>query len=263
MRLMSTTQVDRLDTPTSRVAPHVSRYASGSLIASHTHDTLQVLYARSGTLQVRVRQHVCVVDPGRAALIPPGMEHAIRVREDTEMASLYCSNAALPDEFRSVAVSPMTQELILRTVERSSEHAFRADRHVHLLGLLFEELRTPALTIPRIHLPNDRRAARVCEEVLKSPADHPHLERLAERAGASPRTINRLLRRELGLSFRQWRQQVMMNMAIDALLQGASVSNVAIELGYTSVSAFSYAFRCWTGVSPTAYGKPQNNHVTQ
>lgn len=252
---MSTTQENRLDTPTSRVAPHVSRYASGSLIASHTHDTLQVLYATSGTLQVHVRRHVCMVDPGRAALIPPGVEHAIRVRADTEMASLYCSDAALPDEFRSVAVSPMTQQLILRTVERSSEHAFSTDRHVHLLGLLFEELRTPAFTIPHIRLPSDRRAARVCEEVLKSPADHPHLEMLAKSAGASPRTINRLLRRELGLSFRQWRQQVTMNIAVNALLQGTPVSNVATELGYTSVSAFSYAFRCWTGVPPTAYGK--------
>ncbi|WP_409524479.1 AraC family transcriptional regulator [Nitrincola sp. MINF-07-Sa-05] len=43
--------------------------------------------------------------------------------------------------------------------------------------------------------------------------------------------------------------------------QGQPVSDIAFDLGYSSVSAFSYAFRKQTGHSPSAYAKLTTTHL--
>ncbi|PTC35052.1 AraC family transcriptional regulator [Pseudomonas paraeruginosa] len=78
------------------------------------------------------------------------------------------------------------------------------------------------------------------------------LERLAEDAGASVRTLSRLFQRGLGMGFADWRRQVQLATAAAALIDGRAVSRIAHELGYTP-SAFSDMFRRELGVSPSEY----------
>ncbi len=246
------------DYPTSRVSPWVNDYPAGSTIPPHCHDDLQVLYANSGTMYVRTERQASVVSPGSAVVIPPGVEHEIRIHGHTKMASLYLGGVREPSllhGFRSITVSPILKQLILRTVEKSSDRAFSASRNVNLLGLLFEEMQCPSLDAPNISIPADRRAAGICETVLADPSEPHTLEELANDVGACSRTISRIFRRELGLSFSQWRQRVRVSIAIDALHQGQPVSKIAFDLGYSNVSAFSHAFRKQTGHSPTDYCK--------
>ena len=75
----------------------------------------------------------------------------------------------------------------------------------------------------------------------------------AARVGASTRTIARLFRQELGVSFSQWRQQAVLARAIPLLSQGHALARVAHELGYQSQSAFSAMFRRAFGESPRAF----------
>lgn len=63
----------------------------------------------------------------------------------------------------------------------------------------------------------------------------------------------RTLQRELSLAgtdFRTLLDEVRFKMARSALSSGQSVTDLALNLGYSEISAFSRAFKRWSGVSP-------------
>ncbi|XOT98243.1 helix-turn-helix domain-containing protein, partial [Alcaligenes pakistanensis] len=53
----------------------------------------------------------------------------------------------------------------------------------------------------------------------------------------------RLFRQQTGMSFSEWRQQACLLAALAKLSAGQSVTQIALDLGYDSSSAFSTMFR--------------------
>jgi AraC-like DNA-binding protein len=80
----------------------------------------------------------------------------------------------------------------------------------------------------------------------------PTLASLSERAGMTPRTVQRRLS-EAKTSFQALLQRVLQERAEDLLARGnLTQSEIAFLLGYSEVSAFSRAYRGWTGYPPGA-----------
>ncbi|WP_234819604.1 MULTISPECIES: helix-turn-helix domain-containing protein [Sinorhizobium] len=69
----------------------------------------------------------------------------------------------------------------------------------------------------------------------------------------SPRTLARRFNTEVGMSLRSWKRRLRLFRSIELLGGGLGVTQVAMELGYGSTSAFVYAFRIEMGISPQAY----------
>jgi AraC-like DNA-binding protein len=72
---------------------------------------------------------------------------------------------------------------------------------------------------------------------------------IARRLGLSHRTLARRLADE-GLSFSRILDELKLDLATRYLREGLSVSRIAWLLGYHEVSAFTHAFKRWTGKSP-------------
>ncbi|MCP4616144.1 MAG: AraC family transcriptional regulator [Bradyrhizobium sp.] len=72
---------------------------------------------------------------------------------------------------------------------------------------------------------------------------------IARRLGLSHRTLARRLADE-GLSFSKVLDDLKLDLATRYLREGLSVSRIAWLLGYREVSAFTHAFKRWTGKSP-------------
>ncbi|PWT86488.1 MAG: AraC family transcriptional regulator [Proteobacteria bacterium] len=72
---------------------------------------------------------------------------------------------------------------------------------------------------------------------------------IARRLGLSHRTLARRLADE-GLSFSQVLHELKFDLAKRYLREGLAVSRIAWLLGYQEVSAFTHAFKRWTGKSP-------------
>ncbi|HJU20685.1 MAG TPA: helix-turn-helix transcriptional regulator [Stellaceae bacterium] len=68
----------------------------------------------------------------------------------------------------------------------------------------------------------------------------------------SGRTLARRFDEEVGMSLRTWHRRLRLFKAIELLAGGLSVTQIALELGYGSTSAFTYAFRTEMGRSPRA-----------
>jgi AraC-like DNA-binding protein len=65
--------------------------------------------------------------------------------------------------------------------------------------------------------------------------------------------LARLFRQETGMSFGAWRQQARLIDALGRLAAGQPVTDVALDLGYQSPSAFTSMFRRALGRAPTHY----------
>lgn len=85
------------------------------------------------------------------------------------------------------------------------------------------------------------------------PSPLPSGEEVAGRLAISQQTLRRRLAND-GTSLREVRDAVLRDAAITSLVDGdESVSDLAARLGFSEPSAFTRAFRRWTGNPPTAY----------
>jgi AraC-like DNA-binding protein len=76
---------------------------------------------------------------------------------------------------------------------------------------------------------------------------------IARRLAISPQTLRRRLAEE-GTSLRVIREEVLRDAAVTSLVRGEeTVAELGERLGFSEPSAFSRAFRRWTGSSPGAY----------
>ncbi|WP_207510953.1 AraC family transcriptional regulator [Longitalea luteola] len=79
------------------------------------------------------------------------------------------------------------------------------------------------------------------------------LEETAANFHMSPRTLQRRLKEE-DVSFQQLADSARQYLAVQTLKQGKySVKEIAYMMGYNELSAFSRAFKRWTGNSPESY----------
>jgi transcriptional regulator GlxA family with amidase domain len=131
------------------------------------------------------------------------------------------------------------------------------DRTALLVKLTVLELHRAEDSTTFIPLPQEPRCRRAAEIVLGDPTASHEIETLACKVGTSSRTLSRLFSSETQLSFKSWCQRARIAAAIERLSTeaGVSVKQLASELGYASVPAFSHAFRQVTGKTPTAFSE--------
>jgi AraC-like DNA-binding protein/mannose-6-phosphate isomerase-like protein (cupin superfamily) len=230
-------------------------YPRGTFIEPHAHAWAQVLYAIEGVMWVEVGNEALVVPPQRAVWLPQGLPHSIRMMSAVRMRNLYLQPHAVTllsprgDVFE---VSSMLRQLIITMTEdgepRSDDYLDAAYRLI-VLELLAARRSTLHITLPD---GADRRLESVCRAVIDNPSQDISLEQLAERAGASVRTISRLFTQQLGMGFAEWRRQVQLAIATSRLAEGHPINAIARSLGYQP-SSFSDMFRRQLGLSPAGY----------
>jgi AraC-like DNA-binding protein/quercetin dioxygenase-like cupin family protein len=225
---------------------------AGVRIPLHTHAWGQLAYASRGVLRMTTPGTTWMVPPSRAIWVPPYITHEVSIVEDAFLRTLYVDESVVPPglgECRVVEVSGLLREVIA-----ALDAADLPTTRERLLGVLALDEMTRSAPLPlAVPMPEEKRLRALCEALIADPAHHGSLEFWAAHVGASTRTIARLFRQELGVSFSQWRQQAVLARAIPLLNQGRPMAIVAQELGYQSQSAFSAMFRRAFGQSPRAF----------
>jgi AraC-like DNA-binding protein/quercetin dioxygenase-like cupin family protein len=229
-------------------------YSSGHVLHPHTHASHQLLFASSGAMTVTGDRTTWMIPPGRAVLIPAGIPHAIRMWGEVAMRSLYFPVTATAPVFatdtcRVISVTALLRELILRVAEMAALDS-RLPAEASVMSVLMNELETARIEPLLLPLPSDVRAMKAAECVLKNPADGETAEAMARRCGLSTRTLERLFRAETGLRFGLWRQKARLLESVRVLVEGGSVTDAALESGYSSVSAYIAAFKETFGCTP-------------
>jgi AraC-like DNA-binding protein len=89
------------------------------------------------------------------------------------------------------------------------------------------------------------------------------IEQVARELGMSVRTLQRRLRLE-GVSFEEIGDDIRTTLAKSYLRDsGMSISEVSYLLGFSEPSAFSRAFRNWTGTSPQDFRRAEHARISR
>jgi AraC-like DNA-binding protein/quercetin dioxygenase-like cupin family protein len=249
----STTAKDFQQLP-QKIAVMVKTFNNGHKIEKHSHDRDQLLYATNGLMQLYTNSEIWAVPSDRAIYIPAGTVHWVKMYGAVTMRTLYIDSNGFKfdsSRLRVILVTALMRELITALGEESIDYqpVGREAMIAQLIAVELERARSESLNIP---LPLDPRLQSLCARLIANPADRQTLNDWGHVCGASPRTLSRLFEKDLGMSFRRWRQLIRFHHAIDLLAQNNSVKQVAMKCGYRSPSAFSSAFQAYMGHTPSS-----------
>jgi AraC-like DNA-binding protein len=228
----------------------------GSLaLDPHRHAKGQILLVQRGALSFEVQGGLWIVPPRSAVWIPGGALHSVKATGALEGYSAFVAphvETRLPLACCTVAVTPLLRELLFRA---GSLPVFWEERgaNARLMKVLLDEIAGVQIEDLHLPMPTHARLREMVALMMAAPADRGTLKVWAKRIGLSERTLLRLISRETGMSFGRWRQQLSVVLAVKWLAGGASIQQVAVDLGYESVPSFVTMFRKALGTSPGRY----------
>ena len=133
--------------------------------------------------------------------------------------------------------------------------------HIHLRECVRHHAVTPPLSLPRL-LDGDTQATRKEEWIVRAVVrylqdnliDSPSMETLAKRFGTYPKRLSTAFRAVLGKTIPEFLRSERL-LEAERLLQHSSLSvtDIALELGFSSAANFSTAFRQHSGLTPGSF----------
>ncbi len=223
-------------------------------------DRHYLLYSAQGTMHLEGEDRNWVLLPTCAAFIPAGTPITVAMHNPAVCCSvLFHPDFVTPPINRSAvfAVTPVLREMIWHS-RRWGPDPVREDPVANAffkaLALTAFELTQQAgnnLWLPPGQSHYVRRALAVTGERFAEEMEFPEV---ALAASLSERALARRIITETGLTWRQIRRRMRMIRAMELLGEPArNVSEVALDVGYQSFSAFSRAFTEFAGQTPSDY----------
>lgn len=231
---------------------------SGHSFGLHCHKTGQLTIAVDGMVGVRVQDKILSLPQGSALWLPASIQHEGVL--GVQAVSWYVHFApslldCLPKKEKRFYISPIAVEAARVFLEH---HSFVSmdSRWGHIVQVLIDEIiYAPTLQDDFFAFSRNPLIRDITEKLLRYPDIRRSRANWAGQYGYCDRHFARLIKKEVGVSFSQWRLQLVMYVATIALQQGASTQEVADRLGYQSASSFIQAFKRVFGVTPSQYRK--------
>ncbi len=221
---------------------------------AHQHSRGQLCGSLQGLLSVTVESGVWVVPAIHAVWLPPYHVHSARSHGPFNGWSVFIEEAAcesLPKNPCTIRVSALLREAILRASTWPLEPLESAQAHV--AAVILDEIRNLPIETFGLPLPREARLQRIARALIDDPADERDLKQWASWGAISPRTLSRRFVVETGFNFTTWRQRVRLMRALELLAAGKQVTSIAVELGYSTSTAFINLFRRNFGATPGVY----------
>lgn len=236
------------------VAPTRTQWlAPGAAIDAHRHDDHQIVYAGRGVLAVTTTTGVWIAPGTRAIWVPAGTVHAHQAHGELELRLVGLPASENPlalDEPTVLGVGPLLRELILAHTHTPDDDS---PERARLRAVLLDQLRVSPQRPLHLPTPTVPQLKAVCALLSADPADNRTLPELGREVGASDRTLSRLFKSDLGMTFPQWRTQLRLYRALVLLAENVPVTGVAHRCGWSSASAFIDVFRRTFGHTPGAH----------
>jgi AraC-like DNA-binding protein len=243
------------DSDTPVLAYTFKRRTDEGWTPEHSHHRGQLVALTHGLLIVETGNERWMFPSQRCAWTPPNCKHAAR---SVGGAAGFMVDLS-PNTCRGLPRTPCmfnSSNLLFAIVHRMvgwNLHQPLNMAQKRLINTLRDEIRRPDPQPLRLTIPKEKRLARVADALMDDVADDRTLDAWAHVAGMSRRTFMRAFSSEAGMSFGRWRQQARLFAALEMLAQEKSVTEVAIAVGYDSVSAFIEMFRTMLGTTPQTY----------
>jgi len=235
---------------TDELPPFVSEW--------HAHRHHQLLYAAAGSMRLETAGGSWLLPPQRMAWLRGGLEHRVTAAAPLSLRTVYMAprlTRGPAAECAVLEVTPLAREMLAFAMRWGPDAPAEplAEAFFHALAALVEEwARAPRdFMLPMGRTPELARAIAYALAHLDGACG---IEEAARAASVSARTLARRFESETAMSWRQWVSRARMLRAMEALAApGASVTRVALDVGFGSQAAFTRAFETFAGESPSAY----------
>ncbi|QMW00597.1 AraC family transcriptional regulator [Spirosoma foliorum] len=215
----------------------------------HQHPWGEFVYAENGFVHLHVAGKKVLLPSWYGAWIPPNTLHEIWSDSPSLHMRAICfpadsSTNGLKSELTVFPVSPLLKEMV-RYTERWNEVEPADFREVTFLQAIQDLLPEEMTKSIHVCLPSTshEKLAQLLDYLKNHLAEKISIETLAHQFGFSVRTLSRLCRQQLGVSFSSYCKLARMMKALELMEQGNdNVSEIASLVGYESLATFSNNF---------------------
>lgn len=223
----------------------------------HKHNRGQFVFASAGSVLVYTEGESWIIPPQCAIWLPAGVGHEMHMRGgavnifNTYIYSIAAERVGLSKSCQVLSVSPLLKNLLC--VASDLPKLYSEQREQRIMDLILDEIAAMHPMNLNVPLPTEPRLARVCHWMLENPSLNISIDQAASMAGMSRSTFTRQFRYYTSVSFVEWRRQVCLLVSLSRLYTGESVTSIALDLGFSSSSAFTTIFRRLLGNTPSTY----------
>ncbi|AZA76595.1 AraC family transcriptional regulator [Chryseobacterium sp. G0186] len=235
----------------------------------HQHDKGQLVYVESGFQYITIDERIYLLPQNHAAWIPSNTIH--KTNSHSEKIKLMIMFADTDkknnfyDEVNVFSVPPVLREMI-KYAEKWSQHLTKDPDETIFLKALFNELPHFVEHSLKLHicLPKDQRLAKVIEHLHHQYNKEIKIENLGDLVLLSFRTLERIFKKETGLTLSKYQQMLRIIKSLELLSSGNfTISETAYEVGYKSVQAYTRSFQSVMQFRPTDFVKNINTNSTK
>lgn len=238
---------DEYDNDVVGIASELTQHDSGF----HRHKKGQLLFSHQGCMRITLNDSICLLPPARIAWVPPGVAHRVQISGVTGYRSIYVGtlcHSGFNTQVEVLRVTGLLREVLERIAFADFSMNWQHGPAGHIWAVCKNEIQSAQRESTLLSFPKDRRLNSLNEIEIPPP-----LRILAANSGATEKTISRIMVRETGLNYQQWRQQWRLLKAIELLTELHTISDIASILAFSSDSAFITFFKNMTGSSPRIY----------
>jgi AraC-like DNA-binding protein len=224
----------------------------------HT-DQHYFLYAIEGTLRLEAPGKRWTLPPARAALIGAGHPIKISVLSRLTSASVLFPFNVMEtprDPLTVFDMTPLARELVAECRDWSQDAhpltPYARQIFKTLASVVTRLAQTPSrCVLPAPKTPALAKAVALTEARFDQPLT---FDAIANLSGQSSRALARRFSAEMGMTWSQTLARIRIIRAIEHLaMSDAPVTEIALSVGYNSLSGFNAAFRDLTDMTPTQY----------
>ena len=221
----------------------------------------RIYYLHSGSVTVLLDGVPHPLEPGLLYFFPQSLRFELQLQPDTRVDHTFLDFVStlaikmdryLRLDLRAWPLAAKAADILFALAERYATYPYLArndytaltESYLENLLILLDKIEpTSTVTDPRIN--------RALEDIRQHYSENLTLEQLAHTAGLEKNYFIRLFRRSLNQTPYQYLKTYRFNLALAMLKQGQPVSDVALHVGYSDLSAFSHAFRRLYGFYPS------------
>lgn len=233
---------------------------SEKLIPLHKHAKGQLSFVEGGVAYITINYKTFVVPAHHYFWIPKGVPHVLRVGYSaTVLRSLffYTYDDDSNVFYENLGIYPAS-ELLIQMINYTEKWD---GKHIDTKNNNFEFLVSIKKILPQLNnkslsifLPSteDERLLKILNFLDKNISSHLSLHDLCVKFNMSERSISRLFQAKLHISFLQYFKTLRVIKSIELILKtNKSISEIAFEVGYDTLGAFSNTFYDFTHFRPT------------